>query len=51
MIMTRRFGALRARPVFPSVIEQDGRLEYHGDVRSLDLGPEHRRADADESAA
>jgi hypothetical protein len=33
MIMTRRFGALRAMPVFPAVTEHDERLDYFGDVR------------------
>ena len=34
MIFTRRFGALRARPIFPSIEEQDVRVEqYDNDVR------------------
>jgi hypothetical protein len=33
MIFTRRFGALRARRVFPSVTEQDEQLKsYYDDV-------------------
>jgi hypothetical protein len=49
MIFTRRFGALRARPVFPSIEEQDVRVEqYDNDVR-----PRDRSADStsSESAA
>jgi hypothetical protein len=41
MILTRRFGALRARPVFPAVTENDeGLLEYFGDVRLLGETPQ-----------
>jgi hypothetical protein len=37
MIFTRRFGALRARPIFPSIEEQDVRVEqYDNDVRLQD---------------
>ena len=37
MIFTRRFGALRARPTFPSIEEQDVRVEqYDNDVRLRD---------------
>jgi hypothetical protein len=49
MIFTRRFGALRARPTFPSIEEQDVRVEqYENDVRLQD-----RRANStsSESAA
>jgi hypothetical protein len=49
MIFTRRFGALRARPVFPSVVEREDWLDYFGDVSSTDSTPEPARSD--ESAA
>jgi hypothetical protein len=57
MILTRRFGALRARPVFPAVTENDeGLLEYFGDVRLLGETPQDETSkdkgeDAGESAA
>jgi hypothetical protein len=59
MIFTRRFGALRARPVFPAVTENDeGLLEYFGDVRLLGEMPQddnnadgNKEKDAGESAA
>jgi hypothetical protein len=49
MIFTRRFGALRARPTFPSIEEQDVRVEQYGN----DVGLQDRRADStsSESAA
>ena len=43
MIFTRRFGALRARPVFQSVTQQDEKLEYYGDVRFIDKPAETDR--------
>jgi hypothetical protein len=49
MIFTRRFGALRARPIFPSIEEQDVRVDqYDNEVRLQD-----RRTDStsSESAA
>jgi len=48
MIFTRRFGALRARPVFQSVTQRDEELEYYGDVRFIDKPAE---ADREESVA
>ena len=53
MILTRRFGALRARPVFPAVTEHDERLEYFGDVRLLGEVPQDDDStkDSGESAA
>ena len=51
MILTRRFGALRARPVFPSVTEQDEELTYFGDVRQLDQDPRTDASETGESAA
>jgi hypothetical protein len=33
MILTRRFGALRARPVFPSVSEHDNQSRSVDDIR------------------
>jgi hypothetical protein len=51
MILTRRFGALRARRVFESVTEQDDQVEHHGDVTVLDHGPEVDTTREDESAA
>ena len=48
MIFTRRFGALRARPVFQSVTQKDDELEYYGDVRFLDKTAE---TDREESVA
>ena len=55
MILTRRFGALRARPVFPAVTENDeGLLEYFGDVRLPGEAPQDDHSkdkDARESAA
>ena len=50
MIFTRRFGALRARPVFPSVHEREDWMDYFDDVRPADHNaPVH--APSDESAA
>jgi hypothetical protein len=49
MIFTRRFGALRARPVFPAVTEQGEQLDHLGEVRSLASTREARQTD--ESAA
>lgn len=51
MIMTRRFGALRARPVFPAVTEHDERLDYFGDVSLVGEEPQGKGKDEGESAA
>lgn len=52
MILTRHFGALRARRVFPSVTDQSDELRYFGDVRSdKTLEPVGDSENADESAA
>ena len=50
MIFTRRFGALRARPVFQSVTQWDNELEYYGDVRFLDK-PAENETETEESVA
>jgi len=50
MIFTRRFGALRARPTFPSVQEQDVRVEqFDNDVRLQDRSADNTASS--ESAA
>jgi hypothetical protein len=49
MIFTRRFGALRARTMFPSVTERDRELEQHGDSRFIDEHP--AQTENEESAA
>ncbi len=52
MILTRRFGALRARPVFPAVTEHDERLEYFDDVHLLEESQyDEKVRDSGESAA
>ena len=49
MIFTRRFGALRARTVVPSVTERDRELDDHGDSRFTDQ--HSAQTDNEESAA
>jgi hypothetical protein len=49
MIFTRRFGALRARTVVPSVPERDREVEYHGDSRFVDA--RSAQTENEESAA